>query len=145
MGKDPTKARERKRRYLERQKIKKYGPDAAGLDMRGRHGNHARGQASGRWNDGRMISTEGYVLIRVGKDHPLAIGNGYAYEHHLIWAAAGRAMPEKAELIHHKNEDKTDNRLDNLELKTRVEHAILHSQERGRDALGRFPPKAATA
>ena len=36
---DPVKARERKRRFLERQKVAKYGPDAVGKDMRGRHGN----------------------------------------------------------------------------------------------------------
>ena len=50
--KDPEKARanarERKRRYLERKKIAKYGESAAGLDMRGRHGNHAKGAANAR-------------------------------------------------------------------------------------------------
>jgi hypothetical protein len=107
-------------------------------DGRGRHGHHARGVANGRWNDGRMRSSQGYVLVRVGKDHPLAFGNGYAYEHLLVWAAAGRPMPGPDELIHHDNEDKTDNRLGNLVKITRSEHGEHHIAERDRDADGRL-------
>ena len=48
---DRAKAKARKARYLERQKVKKYGLDAAGTDMRGRHGNHARGSRCARWSE----------------------------------------------------------------------------------------------
>jgi hypothetical protein len=140
---DPEKARARKRRYLERLKVAKYGPESAGQDMRGRHGNHARASANGRWNDGKIINEDGYVKIRVGRDHPLADPNGYAYEHLVIWAAAGRELPGPNELLHHRNEDKADNRLANLEKLTRTDHAHHHDAERGRDELGRFPPGAA--
>lgn len=44
---------------------------------RGKHGNHPRGPAHPRWNNGRMLSDEGYVKVRVGRDHPLADPNGY--------------------------------------------------------------------
>lgn len=47
---DPIKAKARRDRYNERKKIEKYGPRAAGVDMRGRHGNHARGADNARWN-----------------------------------------------------------------------------------------------
>jgi hypothetical protein len=51
--------------------------------------------------------------------------------------AAGRPMPGPDQLIHHKNEDKTDNRLSNLELLTRSEHGHHHIKNRTRDAAGR--------
>lgn len=139
---DPQKKRAAKKRYLERQKILKYGPEAAGVDMRGRHGNHAAGSSSGKWNTGQIRSSHGYVKIRVGQEHPLADPNGYAYEHLLVWVSAGNAAPGPDEIIHHKNEDKTDNRIQNLQLLTRVNHAIHHDAERGRDKGGRFPRAA---
>jgi hypothetical protein len=139
---DREKALTRQRRYRERKKVEKYGPESVGKNMSGRHGNHARGSQNGRWNSAaRMISSEGYVLVRVGADHPLAFGNGYAYEHLLVWRAAGNAAPGPGEVLHHKNEDKADNRIANLELTTRSAHAVHHSRERGRDELGRFPAK----
>ena len=41
-----------------------------------------------------------------------------------------------------KNEHKADNRIGNLELKTRPEHNAHHNQERGRDDCGRFKEMA---
>ncbi len=66
------------------------------------------------------------MKIRVGEDHPLADPNGYAYEHLLVWISAGHPRPDEGELIHHRNEDKTDNRLQNLTLVHRVEHSKTH-------------------
>lgn len=75
MPRDPEKARERMRRYREKKHAEKFGPDAG--DMRGRHGNHARASSNGRWNEGRIMNEDGYVKVRVGRDHPLADPNGY--------------------------------------------------------------------
>jgi hypothetical protein len=94
-------------------------------DGRGK-GRKAKGEEHPRWNDGRMLSEHGYVKVRVGIDNPLADSNGYAYEHLLVWCEAGRVQPDSSELLHHKNEDKTDNRISNLELLTRREHAEEH-------------------
>jgi hypothetical protein len=84
------------------------------------------------------------VKVRVGKGHPLADPNGYAYEHLVVWCAAGRPRPGDGETLHHRNEAKTDNRIGNLELLTRSAHNAHHNAERGRDGLGRFEPKAAS-
>lgn len=90
--------------------------------------NTKRGEQHHRWNDGRMLSEHGYVKVRVGIEHPLADPNGYAYEHLLVWNNSGRKLPEPGQILHHRNEDKTDNRLSNLELLTRTEHAAEHNK-----------------
>lgn len=89
-------------------------------DGRGQHGNHVRGPAHHRWNDGRMITADGYVKVRVGVDHPLADPNGYAYEHLIVWVSAGRPAPKRGEVLRHRNNVRSDNRLSNLLLTTRA-------------------------
>lgn len=96
-------------------------------DGRGK-GRKATGTHHYRWNTGVMFSSHGYVKVRVGKDHPLSDPNGYAYEHLLVWAHAGRQLPDDKQVLHHKNEDRADNRLSNLELLTRREHASEHNR-----------------
>lgn len=136
--KDPLKRKASRKRYLDKKKAEKYGPDSIGVNMIGRHGNHARGLKNGRWNHGRILSSHGYVLVRVGMVHQLAFGNGYAYEHDLVMVShLGRCLADN-EVVHHKNEVKTDNRIENLELLTSSEHITRHNAERERDAMGRF-------
>ena len=112
---------------------------------KGVHNNHARGSQHPRWNSERIISSEGYVKIRVGTEHPLADPNGYAYEHLVVWISAGRPAPKSDEILHHRSHDRTDNRLGNLKLLTRGEHNRLHNAERGRDECGRFLPRSRTS
>ena len=42
------------------------------------------GEVNGQWKGGRTVASNGYILIRVGKEHHLADVRGYAYEHRLI-------------------------------------------------------------
>ena len=83
-----------------------------------------------------MICEEGYVKIRVGVDHPLADPNGYAYEHLVVWVSAGNPPPGPGQLIHHNDEDRQNNRISNLELKSRSRHNAEHNAKRfGRAVL----------
>lgn len=94
------------------------------------HLKRSSGKSHYRWSEERMLSEHGYVKVRAGKDHPLADANGYCYEHLLVWIAAGREKPSASQVLHHRNEIKTDNRLSNLELLDRVAHAIEHHGKR---------------
>lgn len=107
---------------------------------RGKHGNHAKASRQHRWRSG-PVASNGYVKVRVGKGHPLADPNGYAYEHLVVWVSAGNNRPTRGHVIHHKNEDKTDNRIENLELMTRAQHNSLHNGDKKRDGDGRFVGK----
>lgn len=94
--------------------------------MRGKHGNHVKASRQHRWKPGSRLGSNGYVKVRVGKDHPLADPNGWAYEHLVVWCAAGNPRPARGEVLHHINEDKTDNRIGNLSFMKRGAHNAAH-------------------
>ena len=82
---------------------------------------------------GRYIDGQGYVNIHVAEDNhyfEMATykrnGGGYIREHRLVMAKhLGRALGS-AEVVHHKNSVKDDNRIENLELfPNQVEHHAL--------------------
>lgn len=106
----------------------------------------ALGASNGRWAGRKLHTSHGYVAVRVPPEHPHAWGPPglkgfrYAYEHILVAEAKlGRSLRED-ELVHHKDEDKTNNAPNNLEVLSVSEHAREHAERRGRDELGRFPP-----
>jgi hypothetical protein len=141
---DKAKRRARWKRHRDKKKIEKYGIESLGINMSGRHGNHARGQANARWKGGRFITSHGYVAVRVPPDHPHAWGAHptvkYAYEHILVMEEfLGRSLTDD-EIVHHGKEGKQINLPHNLTVQTRSNHARHHDSERGRDELGRFPP-----
>lgn len=83
-----------------------------------------RGPRSGEghpdWNGGVTYDKHGYRLV-YRKGHPMARHRGkqipcYVPEHRLVMAEHLGRMLDPKEVVHHKNGDKSDNRIENLEL-----------------------------
>lgn len=72
-----------------------------------------------------------YELVKAPPDYPgKRYRDKYVYEHHLVWwINTGSLVPEGFD-VHHKNEEKRDNRFENLELKKHAEHSREHGYER---------------
>ena len=84
------------------------------------------GPANPAWKGGRSIASNGYVLIRVGRDHHLADVRGYAYEHRVVAEEKLGRRLEPGEQVHHINGDRADSRPENLEVMSQPEHAVEH-------------------
>ena len=85
------------------------------------------GKENPNWRGGRSITSHGYVLIRVGKHHHLADVRGYAYEHRLVAEEKLGRRLRPGEIIHHLNDDRTDNRPENIRVVNgNAEHYVYH-------------------
>ena len=78
------------------------------------------------WKGGKTKHQGGYILVHKPK-HPFSHPNNYFFEHRFIMEShLGRYLDPK-EVVHHINEIKTDNRLENLKLfKNASEHTKHH-------------------
>jgi hypothetical protein len=79
------------------------------------------------WKGGVYLGSNGYRYRRVSKNHPRVANRksdwNYVQEHILVMEAElGRYLLPK-ENIHHKNGQKHDNRIENLELWSRAQPA----------------------
>jgi hypothetical protein len=80
----------------------------------------------------RIISSSGYVYVQ-SINHPRANNSGkYVFEHILVMEKKLGRFLSSNELVHHKNEIKTDNRIENLMVMTNSEHMTHHHNERRR-------------
>lgn len=81
---------------------------------------------------GKKELHNGYYRIYF-PDHPKSDSRGWILEHTLIMECyIGRWIKDN-EVVHHKNEIKTDNRIENLQLMTRKEHSKYHRLKNRKD------------
>ncbi len=84
---------------------------------------------------GFYINQDGYKRV-LGKGHPS--GQKYVMEHRLVMEKHLGRLLEPSERVHHKNRDRLDNRIENLDLvANQSEHMEMHHP---RDTKGRFSP-----
>ena len=81
--------------------------------------------------DYRTVKKGDYIYAYV-PDHPNATKNGYVLEHrYIIEQSLGRLLSPK-EIVHHKDGNKKNNVLDNLEITTQEKHGFYHNKDKGR-------------
>ena len=85
-----------------------------------------RGNKHGGWKGGRW-NMQGYTRVTVAP-------NEYPLEHRLIMEKAIGRKLNVNELVHHKNDIRNDNRIENLEILSRSEHNRFHVRK-GKERL----------
>lgn len=86
--------------------------------MRGRIG-----PSNPHFKEGRYVNQEGYVCVLL----PGPGRSRYKLEHRLVMEQyIGRPLTP-GEVVHHRNGDKQDNRIENLELTTNAAHSAFHA------------------
>ena len=89
-----------------------------------------KGEKSSGWKGGRIKNSCGYIII-YKPNHPFATKKGYVPEHRLIMEKhLGRYLTPK-EVVHHINEIRDDNRIENLELTNISKHIGHHKTTHG--------------
>lgn len=91
------------------------------------------GIARGAYKDSVIIS--GYEYIYNPK-HPNAMKSGYVAKHRLVLEQKLGRFLKDGEVAHHINENKLDNRPENIELMTFSEHSSHHAKEKWRERGG---------
>jgi len=99
------------------------------------------GKESPAWKGGTYMEPRGYMTISHA-DHPRAMKNRRVYEHILAAEKAiGKSLPKGA-VVHHVNENKSDNRNENLVIcENTIYHHLLHARKRAYDATGNADSK----
>ncbi len=88
------------------------------------------------WKGGKYINPKGYIYLRL-PDHPCVMSNGYYPEHRFVLEQQLGRYLTKWEVVHHKNRNKHDNSLDNLEIVSRHTHHLITMMEIEIDRLNK--------
>jgi biotin operon repressor len=82
-----------------------------------------------RYHPGHTTSASGYLMVR-RPDHPFANCKGYIMVHRLVMESHLGRILRPYEVVHHQNENRRDNRIENLLLMTKYDHKKFHSSKK---------------
>lgn len=80
--------------------------------------------------DFKLDKGVGYMYC-YNPSHPLANKAGKVYEHRFVMSKHLGRWLNSEEVVHHKDGNRQNNDINNLELTNAKEHAILHAKEKG--------------
>jgi hypothetical protein len=106
----------------------------------------ARGIKHGAWSGGKHVNGAGYVEVLVDADDPMASMrtlSNYVLEHRLVMARhLGRPLTAR-ETVHHIDNDKLNNSIENLQLRQgrHGKHVVMRCLECGSHNIGFAPIK----
>ena len=94
------------------------------------------GSLNANWIGGRRKTTQGYIIINKlqisdsDKQYiDLSESRKVIPEHRLVMALSLKRKLDRSEIVHHINGDKTDNRIENLELFSAKQHSAITYME----------------
>lgn len=88
-----------------------------------------RSNARKREHKQKKFSQTGHIMIYKPKHHR-ADKYGWVFEHIVIWEEFNKIEIPTGYVVHHINEIKTDNRIENLTIMPRGEHIAYHNSKR---------------
>lgn len=110
-------------------------PGRMTTEVRQKIGTAIRAEGHPNWAGGSWVGDFGTVYIRVPDDergrHPTMRPDGYIRRYHYVWNRANPNDPvQPGDVIHHRNENHQDDRVENLEKTHQSKHAREHGTGR---------------
>lgn len=96
-------------------------------------GHQNKGSTNGQWKGG-IKKTHGYIKIKIPSHH-FADTNGYVFQHRLVWELHNKASLLPWGDIHHLNDTRDDNRIENLEAMMDWQHSAIEWEKRKQKML----------
>jgi len=112
------------------QRFKRHGQDFGEIPL-GQKKPDRHGALNPKWRGGKMVFPDGRILIYCPNHPHTNHGGCYVFRYRLVMESSLGRFLLPGELVHHRNGDVTDDRIENLEVVSRSSHASKHRPKFG--------------